>query len=395
MAKQQKSGGKETSSSGQDATIIDGDAVEAPTEPSPQAAQKATRRIDADPPPRVTGVARLSPLMPPLALGLSCIALIIAGYALWQTSVTATVSSEPVSSPVSSDRLVTTGPAVTALVGRVDRLDAELAAALAAYKAEVTRLQDRIDAAETTAVPSAPQADLSAGLERRLAALESGVKRALARGDNPPADPPAADPAVVDPKVADSAVADRSRSAVPAAAPKPSSSGVGLLLASGLLADNLAGQPLTQWIDLLQQHSRAIGAPSRFVALVNAAAAKPESIPILMRRAQTLQPLLVAALNAAGDDAGWLERAGARLGQLVQLRAASPDQAGNAGAVQAFEAALIQQDFDGVLTALGGWQGDLPDAVDTWRLAAEQRRALDAAVRATVAGLLAKAMETN
>jgi len=391
MAKQQKSGGKETSSSGQDATIIDGDAVEAPTEPSPQAAQKATRRIDADPPPRVKGVARMSPLMPPLALGLSCIALIIAGYALWQTSVTATVSS---------DRLVTTGPAVTALVGRVDRLDAELAAALAAYKAEVTRLQERIDAAETTAVPSAPQADLSAGLERRLAALESGVKRALARGDNPPADPPAADPevadpAVVDPAIADPAIADRSRSAVSAAPSKPSSSGVGLLLASGLLADNLAGQPLTQWIGLLQQYSRAIGAPSRFVALVNAAAAKPESIPILIRRAQTLQPLLVAALNAAGDDAGWLERAGARLGQLVQLRAASPDQAGNAGAVQAFEVALIQQDFDGVLTALGGWQGDLPDAVDTWRLAAEQRRALDAAVRATVAGLLAKAMETN
>jgi len=390
MAKQQKSGGKETSSSGQDATIIDGDAVEAPAEPSPQAAQKAARRIDADPPPRVTGVARLSPLMPPLALGLSCIALIIAGYALWQTSMTATVSSEPVSSPVSSDRLVTTGPAVTALVGRVDRLDAELAAALAAYKAEVTRLQDRIDAAETTAVPSAPQADLSAGLERRLAALESGVKRALARGYNPPADPPAADPAGVD-----LAVADRDRSAVSAVPPKPSSSGVGLLLASGLLTDNLAGKPLTQWIDLLQQHSRAMGAPTRFVALVNAAAAKPEPIPILMRRAQTLQPLLVAALNAAGDDAGWLEQAGARLGQLVQLRAASPDQAGNAGAVQAFEAALIQQDFDGVLTALGGWQGDLPDAVDTWRLAAEQRRALDAAVRATVAGLLAKAMETN
>ena len=395
MAKQQKSGGKKTSSSGQDATIIDGDAVEAPAKPSPQAAQNTAPRIAADPPPRVTGVARLSLLMPPLALGLSCIALIIAGYALWQTSVTATVSSEPVSSPVSSDRLVTTGPAVTALVGRVDRLDAALAAALAAYKAEVTRLQERIDAAETTAVPSAPQADLSAGLERRIAALESGLKRALARRDNPPADPPAADPAVADSAVVDPEVADRGRSEALAAPNKPSSSGVGLLLASGLLADNLAGKPLTQWIDLLQQHSRAIGAPTRFVALVNAAAAKPEPIPILMRRAQTLQPLLVAALNAAGDNAGWLEQAGARLGQLVQLRAASPDQAGNAGAVQAFEAALIQQDFDGVLTALGGWQGDLPDAVDTWRLAAEQRRALDAAVRATVAGLLAKAMETN
>jgi hypothetical protein len=371
MAKQQRSGGKETSSSVKDATIIDGDAVEAPAEPSPQPAQKAARRMDADPPPRVTGVAWLSQLMPPLALGLSCVAVIIAGYALWQTSVTPKLLSKPASSaPVLSDTSVTTGPAVTELVGRVDRIDAELAAAVAAYKAEVTRLQDRIDATETTAVSPAPQADLAAGLEMRLAALESGVKRALAQRDNPPADPPAA-------------------------TNKPSSSGVGLLLASGLLADNLAGQPLTQWLDLLQQHSRATGAPAGVVALVNAADAKPDPIPILMRRAQTLQPLLVAALNAAGDDAGWLQRAGARLGQLVQLRAASPDQAGNAGAVQAFETALIQQDFDGVLTALGGWQGDLPDAVDKWRLAAEQRRALDAAVRATVAGLLAKAMETN
>ena len=87
--------------------------------------------------------------------------------------------------------------------------------------------------------------------------------------------------------------------------------------------------------------------------------------------------------------------AGARLGQLVQLRAASPNQAGNAGTVQAFEMALSQQDFDGVLIALGGWQGDMPDAVDEWRLAAEQRRALDAAVRATVTSLLAMGMESN
>ena len=180
-----------------------------------------------------------------------------------------------------------------------------------------------------------------------------------------------------------------------AASKKPSSPGLGLLLASGLLADNLAGQPLTQWIDLLQQHSRVTGTDTHIAALVNAAAPKPEPIPLLMRRAQMLQPLLVAALNATADDAGFLQRAGARLGQLVQLRAASPDQAGNAGAVQAFELALIRHDFDGVLIALGGWQGDMPDAVDKWRLAAEQRRALDAAVRATVTGLLAKGMENN
>lgn len=350
----------------QDSTIIEVDHVEAPAETSPQAAQKAARRIDTDIPPGSKGVARLSPLMPPLALGLSCVAVIIAVYALWQTSVTPKVSS----GPVFPDPALTTGPVVAELVGRVDQIDSELAEALVAFKADVTRLQDLIEATESTTVAPVLQTDLSARLEMRLAALESRVERALARLDNPPAH---------------SSTAPN----------KPLSYGVDLLLASGLLADNLAGQPLTQWIDLLQQHSRAKGATTHLIALENAAAAKPEPIAILMRRAQKMQALLVAALNAAGDDAGFLQRVVARLGQLVQLRAASPGQAGNAGAVQAFERALIQQDFDGALTALRGWQGDLPDAVDKWRLKAEQRRALDKAVRATVASLLAKAMETN
>lgn len=386
MAKQQNSDVKETSSKAQGATIIDGDTVEAPAEPSPQPAQKAVNRMDADSPPWFMGVARLSRFLLPMAVCLSFIAVFMAGYALWLTSVTPQVSSAQVSPNAASISV----PAVTELDERVDRIDADLAAALAAYKSELKRLQDLIDATKPTAVAPAPQADLLVELEMRLAALESGWKRALARRDNPPANPQAADRLL-----ADSAEADRGGFETLAASNKPSSSGLGLLLASGLLADNLAGQPLTRWIDLLQQHSRVTGTSTRFAALVNAAAAEPEPIPLLMRRAQMLQPLLVAALNAAADDAGFLQRAGARLGQLVQLRAASPDQAGNAGALQAFEMALSQQDFDGVLIALGGWQGDIPGAVDKWRLAAEQRRALDAAVRATVAGLLEKGMESN
>ena len=386
MAKQHKSDVKKTSSSKQDAAIIDSDAIEGPAKPSPQPAQKAVNKMEADSPPRVMGVARLSRFLSPMALCLSFVAVFMAGYALWQTSVTPKLSSAQV---LPNPALISV-PAVTELGGRVDRIDAELAAALAAYKSELKRLQDRIDATEPTAVAPAPQADLLVGLEMRLAALESGSKRALAPRDDPTANPP-----VADRLSADSAVADRGGFATLAASNKPLSSGLGLLLASGLLADNLAGQPLTQWIDLLQQHSHVTGTDTRFAALVNAAAAKPEPIPLLMRRAQMLQPLLVAALNAAADDAGFLQRAGARLGQLVQLRAASPDQAGNAGAVQAFETALIQQDFDGVLISLGGWEGDMPDAVDKWRLAAEQRRALDAAVRATVTGLLAEEMESN
>ena len=279
-------------------------------------------------------------------------------------------------------------PAVTELGGRVDRIDAELAAALAAYKSELKRLQDRIDATEPTAVAPVPQVDLLVGLEKRLAALESGLEHALARRDNPPANPPAADRLS-----AVSAVGNGSGFETLATSNKPSSSGLGLSLASGLLADNLAGQPLTQWIDLLQQHSRVTGTDARFAALVNAAAAKPEPIPLLMRRAQLLQPLLVRALNAAADDAGFLQRAGARLGQLVQLRATSLDQSGNAGAVQAFEMALSQQDFDGVLIALGGWQiCRMPWTNGAWRLS---NAAHWTAVRATVTSLLAMGMESN
>ena len=386
MAKQQNSDVKETSSRAQGDTIIDGDAVEDSVKPSAQPAQRAVNRMDADSPPWLMGVARLSRFLLPMAVCLSFVAVFMAGYALWQTSVT----PQPSSAQVSPDAAFISVPAVTELDERVDRIDADLAAALAAYKSELKPLQDLIDATKPTAVAPAPQADLLVGLEMRLATLESGLKRALAPRDNPPAKPPAADRLS-----ADSAVADRGGSETLAASNKSSSPGLGLLLASGLLADNLAGQPLTQWIDLLQQHSRVTGADTRLAALVNAASAEPEPIPLLMRRAQMLQPFLVTALNAAADDAGFLKRAFARLGQLVQLRAASPDQAGNAGAVQAFETALIQQDFEGVLIALRGWQGDMPDALDKWRLAAEQRRALDAAVRATVTSLLAKGMESN
>ena len=88
MAKQQKSDVKKTSSGKQDAAIIDGDVIEAPAKPSPQPAQKAVNKIDADSPPRVMGVARLSRFFLPLAFGLSLVAVFMAGFALRQTLVT-------------------------------------------------------------------------------------------------------------------------------------------------------------------------------------------------------------------------------------------------------------------------------------------------------------------
>ena len=86
------------------------------------------------------GVARLSRFFLPLAFGLSLVAVFMAGFALRQTLVTPKLSSTQV---LPNPELISV-PVVTELGGRVDRIDAELAAALAAYKSELKRLQDRI-----------------------------------------------------------------------------------------------------------------------------------------------------------------------------------------------------------------------------------------------------------
>ena len=102
---------------------------------------------------------------------------------------------------------------------------------------------------------------------------------------------------------------------------------------------------------------------------------------------------MTAALNHAADNAGFLEKTGAKLGQLVQLRAIGDGAAGNATALGDFETALALKDLGSAIKAAGQWSGsDLP-SLNAWLFAAKARQTLDQAVNGLVTDYLATAIE--
>ena len=167
----------------------------------------------------------------------------------------------------------------------------------------------------------------------------------------------------------------------------------GLLVVSGLLADNLAGKPLDRWLSLLQGLDDRSANITGLAPLQNAANPMPDSQHQLLQKAYNLVPQMTAALNHAADNAGFLEKTGAKLGQLVQLRAIGDGAAGNAAALGDFETALALKDLGSAIKAAGQWSGsDLP-SLDAWLFAAKARQTLDKAVNGLVTDYLATAIE--
>ena len=186
---------------------------------------------------------------------------------------------------------------------------------------------------------------------------------------------------------------------LPAADTQPVSTGkqmtapAGLLVVSGLLADNLAGQPLDRWLSLLQGLADRGANITGLAPLQNAANPMPDSQHQLLQKAYDLVPQMTTALNHAADNAGFLEKTSAKLGQLVQLRAIGDDAGGNAAALGDFETALALKDLGSAIKAAGQWSGsDLP-SLDVWLAAAKTRQALDKAVNGLVTDYLATAIE--
>jgi len=108
-----------------------------------------------------------------------------------------------------------------------------------------------------------------------------------------------------------------------------------------------------------------------------------------------LVPQMTAALNHAADNAGFLEKTGAKLGQLVQLRAIGDGAGGNAVALGDFETALALKDLGSAINAAGQWSGsDLP-SLDAWLSAAKARQTLDKAVNGLVTDYLATAIDVQ
>jgi hypothetical protein len=168
-----------------------------------------------------------------------------------------------------------------------------------------------------------------------------------------------------------------------------------LLIISGLLADNMMGAPLNRWINLLQVLADQGANIPDLDQLRVAATPTPERSIGLIQAAHDLVPQMTKALNQADNDAGFLEKTGAKLGQLVRLRAIGSGADGNELALRAFESALAIQDLNGAVRAAGQWAGpDLP-SLKNWLGLARSRQSLDRVVSTLVAERLAGALSVQ
>jgi hypothetical protein len=291
------------------------------------------------------------------------------------------------------------------------------------------------DAGESTDIANSDLADRLAALESQLAADRQSQQAALAALQDQmatPAPPPADNSQNNDPgsdakagfaairndmdqrfAALEAALADQSlpvkageytnnnANSQPAADTQPASTSTqmtvptGLLVVSGLLADNLAGKPLDRWLSLLQGLADRGANITGLAPLQNAANPMPDSPHQLLQKAYDLVPQMTAALNHAADNAGFLEKTSAKLGQLVQLRAIGDGAGGNAAALGDFETALALKDLGSAINAAGQWSGsDLP-SLDAWLSAAKARQTLDKAVNGLVTDYLATAIDVQ
>ena len=379
---------------------IDGDAVEKPADQTAPPHASASKHSQTAPPPSGPSSGVLSnagSLFTFAALALSMFAIGLAGFAIWQqrqnTVDIAALMPASNSDAKESANIANLGPSNSDLADRLAALESQLAADRQSQQSALAALQDQM------AAPSSPPADNSQindfgsdakadiatirnDMDQRFAALEAALANQV-------------------PPVKAGEVAGDNADSQPAAVKQPASTSpqmtapTGLLVVSGLLADNLAGKPLDRWLSLLQGLDDRSANITGLAPLQNAANPMPDSQHQLLQKAYNLVPQMTAALNHAADNAGFLEKTGAKLGQLVQLRAIGDGAGGNAAALGDFETALALKDLDSAINAAGQWsRSDLP-SFDAWLAAAKARQTLDKAVNGLVTDYLATAIDVQ
>ena len=372
---------------------IDGDAVEKPADQTPPPHASASKHSHSAPPPSGPSTGSSSnagSLITIAALALSILAVGIAGFAIWQQRQnTADIAALMPAS--NSDAKELADIANSDLAERLAALESQLAADRQSQQAALAGLQDQMAAPSTPPADNSQNNDFGSDAKADIATIRNDMDQRFAALE-------AALANQAPPLKASEGASDNANS-LPAADTQPVSTGkqmtapAGLLVVSGLLADNLAGQPLDRWLSLLQGLADRGANITGLAPLQNAANPMPDSQHQLLQKAYDLVPQMTAALNHAADNAGFLEKTGAKLGQLVQLRAIGDDAGGNAAALGDFETALALKDLGSAIKAAGQWSGsDLP-SLDAWLAAAKARQALDKAVNGLVTDYLATAIE--
>ena len=169
----------------------------------------------------------------------------------------------------------------------------------------------------------------------------------------------------------------------------------GLLVAAGLLAENLAGRQLVVWVAVLEKMQwPGVAADHRDIFRAAADAPVESRADLLSLGRLQLAPM-VQGLNSADDNSGLLEQARARLADLVKLRRVDGGADQPATLLAAFEAALDHADFEAAFAAATIWSSAGLDGLDSWLSAAQRRRDLDQAVNRLVAVFVRQAAEQS
>ena len=369
---------------------IDGDAVEKPADQTPPPHARKSKHSQTTSPQKAP-MPSAGSLITFATLVLSILAVGLASFAIWQQRQnTANIAAlMPVSN---GDAGESADISNSDLADRLAALESQLAADRQSQQAALAALQDQMatpapaaDNSQNNDFGSDAKADIAAirnDMDQRFAALEAALaNQAL--------------PVKAGEDASDNADNQPAAGTQPASTSPQMTAPTGLLVVSGLLADNLAGQPLDRWLSLLQGLADRGANITGLAPLQNAANPMPDSPHQLLQKAHDLVPQMTAALNHAADNAGFLEKTSAKLGQLVQLRAIGDGAGGNAAALGDFETALALKDLGSAIKAADQWSGsDLP-SLDAWLSGAKARQTLDKAVNGLVTDYLATAIDVQ
>ena len=370
---------------------IDGDAVEKPAgQTTPPHASESKDSQTAS--PHKAPCSHAGSFIAFAALVLSLFAVGLAGFAVWQQRQnTADMAALlPVANSGATDSVPGFSDlGLAKLDERLAALESQLAADRQSQKSALAALQDQMASPASPPASNRQNNDLDGDAKTDIAAIRNDMDQRFAA-----LEAALASQALPANPSEDNAIG---ANASPAADTQPASSRQmtaqkGLLIASGLLADNLAGKPLDRWLSLLQGLADRGANITGLQPLQSAANPMPASPQHLLQKAYDLVPQMTAALNHAADNAGFLEKTGAKLGQLVQLREIGGSASGNAAALGHFETALAIRDLGGAINAAGQWSGSQLPSLDDWLAAARARQTLDKAVNELVTSYLATAL---
>ena len=323
------------------------------------------------------------PLIPLASLVLSVIALGFASFAVWKSDQIAAVKeskSEAIEKRLSASEAMITANGISLqkeIFALTERYDQIYNAVLSNDLVET----DKVSNNDTVNRNEAKNA--AARIDKRFVALEMAVKDLADVMTTERTNMTFSNVAEVD--------AEQKAGSDLSVTPDQAS----LLIISGLLADNMSGAPLNRWIKLLQALADQGATIPGLEQLRMAATPTPERSLSLIQAAYDLVPQMIKALNQADNDTGFLEKTGAKLGQLIRLREIGRGADGNELALRAFESALAIQDLNGAVRAAGQWGGaDLP-SLKNWIGLAQSRQSLDRAVSALVTDRLAGALSVQ